>query len=91
MVRTNKVYIPNLSHRTTTKYIKGKMHGTGVGAVLLNRGGAGSASSYDSVDDYIATTGRVPTGAGLAKKLESLSLSVKPQKTNKIKNIKFNL
>jgi hypothetical protein len=67
------------------------MQGKG-GSVLLNQGGAGAGSSYDSVDEYIATTGRNPmSGSGaLSKKLESLSLAVKPQK-NKIKNIKFNL
>jgi hypothetical protein len=81
--------------RITSVYVSGRrisrMQGKG-GSVLLNQGGAGAGSSYDSVDEYIATTGRNPmSGSGaLSKKLESLSLAVKPQK-NKIKNIKFNL
>jgi hypothetical protein len=82
MVRITSVYVPG--RRIS------RMQGKG-GSVLLNQGGAGSASSYDSVDEYIATTGRVPmAGGALSKKLESLSLAVKPKKP-KITNIKFNL
>ena len=94
MVRTSLVYVPNLAHRGLTRHTKGKIEGKGA-SVLLRSGGAGAGSSYDSIDDYIATTGRNPLISGgsshLGKKLESLSLSVKPPKTNKIKNIKFNL
>ena len=79
-----------------TRGMKGKgthccnMQGMGMGAVLLN-GGIGGASSYSSVDDYIATTGRNPykTGGSLErmnKKLESLVPNKK-----KPKNINFSL
>lgn len=34
--------------------------GSGVGAVLLRKGGPGGASSYMDMDDYIATTGINP-------------------------------
>ena len=40
----------------TRKYMKGR----GMGSVLLNKGGAGGASAYESVGDYTATTGVNP-------------------------------
>jgi len=41
-------------------------YGTGMGSVLLNRGGAGAGSSYSSVNEYHEITGRpIPTGGGL--------------------------
>jgi len=58
-----------------------KPAGTGMGSVLLQRGGAGSASGYRDIDEYIATTGRdpiresevirsaLPTGRGISTKL----------------------
>jgi len=65
------------------------MRGTGMGSVLLNRGGAGSGSSYTSIDDYIKTTGVNPTrGSGLGEKLGSLI--VKPVQ-RKVKNIQFSM
>lgn len=72
--------------------------GRGMGSVLL--GGVGSASSYSSIDDYEETTGKqVGKGIGLGiglgmdknglnKKLESLNVAPKKQKS---KNIRFNL
>jgi hypothetical protein len=70
-----------------------------MGSVLLNKGGAGGASAYESVGDYTATTGVNPyansgistMGRGLgsmSKKLEELA--IKPRK-RKEKNINFNL
>jgi hypothetical protein len=67
-----------------------------MGSVLLNQGGAGGASAYESVGDYTATTGvdpyaRTSTGRGLgsmSKKLEELT--IKPRK-RKEKNINFNI
>jgi hypothetical protein len=68
-----------------------------MGSVLLNKGGAGGASAYESVGDYTATTGVNPferspnQGRGLgslAKKMEELT--IKPKK-KKEKNINFNL
>ena len=58
-----------------------KPSGTGMGSVLLQKGGSGSASSYRDLDDYISTTGRdpiressrirstLPSGSGLTSKL----------------------
>jgi hypothetical protein len=40
--------------------------GTGMGSVLLSRGGGGSGSSYDSPNEYHQITGRpIPMGSGL--------------------------
>ena len=49
--------------------------GSGMGSVLLNKGGAGAGSSYMDIDDYIKTTGinpysrSMPSGRGLSDKL----------------------
>jgi hypothetical protein len=64
-----------------------------MGSVLLNRGGAGGASSYGSVGEYTETTGVNPYSMGrglgsISKKLESLSIAPKKRKE---KNINFNL
>lgn len=78
---------------------KRKRQGRGMGSVLLSRGGPGGASSYSSVEDYLETTnnrlgnGIFPMGAGmntsgLKKRLESLSIA---PKNNKTKNIRFNM
>jgi hypothetical protein len=54
--------------------------GSGMGSVLLRTGGGGSASSYQDIDDYIATTGINPytrtgvtqsKGSGMPKSLTS--------------------
>lgn len=84
------VYIPSRSFRTEPRFTRGKMKGQG-GSVLLQQGGSGGASSYDSLAEYVATTGRKVSGSGasLTKKLESLSFST-PKKP-RAKNIKFNL
>ena len=89
MKGTTKYYVAG--HSGMTRHLRGRFEGKGA-SVLLNTGGAGSGSSYDSVEDYMTTTGRtlVGRGASLNQKLQSLSLSVKPPKT-KVKNIKFNL
>jgi len=64
------------------------MHGKGMGSVLLNRGGAGSASSYESVDQFIDDTGLSPLkGSGLGEKLHKLM--IKPM-AKKPSNIRFN-
>jgi len=53
--------------------INGNGLGTGMGSVLLRKGGAGGASSYMDIDDYVATTGINPyartksSGAGVAR------------------------
>jgi len=65
------------------------MEGTGMGSVLLSKGGAGSGSSYTSMDDYMNITGNNPArGSGLGEKLHKLI--VKPL-TRKPTNIKFDM
>lgn len=64
------------------------MLGKGMGSVILNRGGTGSGSSYDSVADYADTTGRGLGKSGMADKLSKLI--VKPV-SKKPKNIKFDM
>lgn len=90
------VYLPYMKniHRSSKH---SRLSGRG-GSVLL--GGVGSASSYESPDDYMETTGRklgkgLGCGLGLGmdksglnKKLESLSITPQKQKS---KNIRFNL
>lgn len=59
------------------------MEGRGMGSVILNKGGAGSGSSYESITDYINATGNSAIlGSGLGEKLHKLivkPLSKKPQ------------
>ncbi len=91
---TRLIYVPRMNNI----HISGrnaKRVGRGMGSVLLQTGGTGSASSYESVEDYKDTTGRglglglglgVSSRSGLNKKLESLSINPSKQKP---KNIKF--
>ena len=71
------------------------INGSGMGSILLRTGGAGGASSYMDLDDYIKTTGNNPyakakhsTGYGLSKSLSSKlqNLNVVPEKSKR-KNI----
>ena len=96
MVR--KVYLPtsNGIMITATRKIKG----TGTGSVLLQKGGPGSGSSFQSVDEYFNTTGidatkspKISSGNGLNKinsSLEKLLVKSKGER-KKEKNINFNL
>ena len=83
-----------------SQVMKGGHHhsiGKGNGSILLQRGGAGSASSYMDIDDYINTTGRNPyknaqhhvTGKGLEKLSSKISkLEIEPSSSSlKRKNI----
>ena len=96
------IYLPGMPNVNMPRGHR-QRQGRGMGSVLL--GGVGSASSYESVDDYLETTGRklsVPSGKGLYPIGGSLgvdrnglnkkleSLSVAPKKS-KAKNIRFNL
>jgi hypothetical protein len=65
------------------------IQGNGMGSVLLNKGGAGSASSYIDIDDYVNTTGNNPfKGSGLknlgllSQKLQKLNPSADIRKKN---------
>ena len=83
----------NLQRKNPNIHIGGRIHrrllsGMGMGSVLMNPGGAGSGSSYMSVQDYSATTGNRPAGTGFREKLDKLM--VKPL-TKKPKNIRFDM
>ena len=94
--RGGRVYMPTSTGGNVKMMGTRTIRGGGNGSVLLNQGGAGAGSSYDSIDDYIQTTGRsIPMGGssgrglgGLSKKLESLMLKPKDKKS---KNINFSL
>ena len=50
-----------------TRVMRGKGLGTGMGSVLLRRAGGGAGSSYQDIDDYVATTGINPYSRGKSK------------------------
>jgi hypothetical protein len=79
----SKVFLGNRNFHT-----KSLIRGSGMGSVLLNKGGAGSGSSYSSVADYENQTGRVISGSGMDK---LSSLMVKPLQGRKPKNIQFSI
>ena len=95
----SKVYLPHSNASTTINNTKANSQGKGMGSVLLRTGGAGNASSYQDLDDYMATTGINPyaravgsTGTGvtgLSKKIaKQLSeLHATPSGSSKRKNI----
>lgn len=62
------IYLPGMPNVSVSRGHR-QRQGRGMGSVLL--GGVGSASSYESADDYMDTTGRklgagmYPMGAGL--------------------------
>jgi len=64
------------------------MLGKGMGSVILNQGGTGSGSAYDSPQDYAETTGRGLGKVDIADKLSKLI--VKPI-SKKPKNIHFSM
>jgi len=65
------------------------MEGRGMGSIILNKGGGGAGSSYESIDDYMNITGNNPArGSGLGEKLHKLI--VKPI-SKKPTNIKFDM
>ena len=79
----------------TMKGVGKHTQGQGIGGLLLNKGGAGGASSYIDIDDYIDTTGRNPfkseqhaKGRGLENLSSKLSkLKIEPSSTIRRKNI----
>lgn len=93
-----KIFRP---HTISGKVITNKMKGTGMGSVLLDKGGAGSGSSYYSMEDYLATTGEkrphtkgLGIGGAIEDKLASLKLSnpkIMEAPRRKPKNINFSI
>jgi hypothetical protein len=98
MRMSDKIYRP---HTMNGKVITSKMKGMGAGSVLLDKGGAGSGSSYYSMDDYLATTGeKRPTTKGLGlggaieDKLSKLKISnpkIMEAPRRKPQNINFSI
>ena len=95
---TTLIYTPMMRHSGFSRHTRGRMGGAGFSPLLMD-GGLGGGSSYSSIDDYIATTGRNPgrvaSGTGLGKsftdKLGGLT-AIKPEtKMRKPKNINFSL
>lgn len=88
-------------HTMNGRVVINKKCGTGMGSVLLNSGGAGSASSYASMEDYLHTKtgGRVrppPVGLGLGGQIEAKlqALQVRPEPKDyrkKPSNISFSI
>jgi len=88
-----------------TRIMRGKGLGAGIGGVLLRLGGAGGASSYQDIDDYISQTGINPysrskkvsgegLGAGMKKmreKLEKLSVDQPSIHKPKVKKIQMSM
>ena len=64
-----------------------RRHHTSGGAILLNKGGPGVGSSYDSPEEYHKTIGR---GLGDDLKTKLNNLIVKPL-SRKPKNIQFSI
>lgn len=90
----NVVRHHTLPFRSQTMYSKGKYSsGTGMGSVLLSKGGPGSASSYIDIDDYLNQTGfKHIGGSGVHKDFGKLSqklskLSVEPPSNIRRRNI----
>jgi hypothetical protein len=84
------------SYHKNMSFIKG----SGNGSVLLRKGGAGAASSYMDMDDYISTTGINPyaraspvMGKGIPSKLSAKlsKLSIAPPSKTQRKNIVMNM
>lgn len=83
MNRTHKIYLPTKGTGMNT--LTTRIHGKGVGAVLLD-GGIGGQSSYPGgLDEYFHTTNKTPlkkingTGVGLDKLTAKLTnLNIKP-------------
>jgi len=79
-------------HRSNPKVLcGGRLHhkklmdGRGMGSVILDKGGAGSASSYESVDAFMNATGEQIKGSGLGEKLHKLLVKPLGKKPANIK------
>lgn len=93
-------------HTMSGRVVTAKMSGTGMGSILLDKGGPGVGSSYSSIDNYLATTGgamkggtkgmRSSKGLGVGGAIEDklAKLVVRPiaePAKKKMHNIKFSL
>jgi hypothetical protein len=103
MVRVISRAVMPMSGGTIRPLTRTHIRGRGNGSVLLDGGlgGAGSGSSYSSLDDYINTTNQDPyrqepksLGRGLEsmnRKIENLLVKSKKGNPKKEKNINFNI
>ena len=71
--RTHLLYMPKMAGGAVFRgSMKGMRRmpimGRGAGSFLLD-GGAGGQNSYESIDDYVSTTGRTIGGSGVASSL----------------------
>jgi hypothetical protein len=85
----SKVYFRTGGGISVPRHQTRGMKGCGAGAVLLKDGGSGSASSYDSVEQYVGTTGVNPYMRGRGLETSSALSGLKLLKTKKPKNISF--
>jgi hypothetical protein len=98
VARTHMMYLPKMGGGAVFRAgkMRTSMKGRGVGSVLLD-GGLGGQSSYESVDDYVSTTGRTIGGSGVASSLAKVggkisNLVIKQEnKKPPRKNINFSL
>jgi hypothetical protein len=95
MRMNDKVYRP---HTMSGKVVTNKMKGTGMGSVLLDKGGAGSGSSYYSMKDYLATTEEkrphtkgLGIGGAIEDKLSKLTVAEPKLPRKKPQNINFSI
>jgi hypothetical protein len=67
LTRIAQLPFSNAQMSAHTRVMRGKGIGCGMGSILLRRGGAGAASSYQDIDDYVSQTGINPYSRGKAK------------------------
>ena len=85
----SKIYLRTGGGISIRRHHTRGMKGGGVGTVLLRDGGPGSASSYDSVDQYVRTTGVNPYMRGRGLETSSALAGLKVSKMKRPKNISF--
>jgi len=98
VARTHMMYLPKMGGGAVFRAgnMRTSMRGRGVGSFLLD-GGLGGQNSYESVDDYISTTGRTIGGSGVASSLAKVggkisNLVIKTESKKPLrKNINFSL
>ena len=85
----SKIYLSTGGGISIKRHQTRGIKGCGIGAVLLRDGGSGSASSYDSVDDYVRTTGVNPYARGRGLETSSALADLKISQKKRPKNISF--
>ena len=75
--RVAQLPFSNAQMKPHTKIMRGKGLGTGMGSILLRLGGAGGASSYMDIDDYVSQTGINPYSRAKKSSGEGLGTGMK--------------